>query len=206
VNVLHNRCIPIWMERIQPQASMGREFERAEATAADLIQQYIAVLKATPRVITQEADWLASERDREIWTPLYSLLLTLGADQKLRDEFIAASVDLSALRGIERRMDAKDEDEAAQERSYAVRLVQDVRSVLKPGEAVIQSSVLVERLRALPAGPWRAYQRTGITEISLAQLLGAFGLETKMRRIPGKGRKENAVRGYSVSEINAVKL
>lgn len=206
VNVIHNRCIPIWMERIAPAASMSREYERAEATAADLIQQYIAVLKATPRVVTAEADWLTNERDREIWTPLYSLLLTLGADEKLRSEFIAASVDLSALRGIERRMDVKDEDESAAERSYAVRLVQDVRAVVKPGETVIGSTELVERLRALPAGPWRAYQRNGLTEISLAQLLGAFGLETKLRRMPGKGRKANPVRGYLVSEVAAVKL
>ena len=64
----------------------------------------------------------------------------------------------------------------------------------------------MNRLRAIPTAPWRNYQRSGLTEISLAQLLGAFGLEPKQRRVPGKGRKVNAVRGWLVSDLNGVKL
>lgn len=234
-SVLHNRCIPIWCERGTPTASLSREYERAEATAADLIQRFRAVCPAASpaggnlaalrkmgvkltdeqiaqvqaaqtRVITVEADWLTNERDREIWSPLFSLARTLGVDDATWNELQAASVDLSALRGVERRCDVKDEDEAAAERSYAVRLVQDCRAVVQPGEVLIGSTDLVNRLRALPIGPWRAYQRSGLTEISLAQLLGAFGLEPKQRRVPGKGRKVNAVRGWLVSDLNGVKL
>lgn len=204
--VLHNRCIPIWMERQHVEASLSREYERAEATAAELVQEYVAVLKSIDRPVTAEADWLTSERDVEIWTPLVSMARTLQVDDATFAELVAASVDLSALRGIERHMDVKDEDEAAAERSYAVRLVQDARQVLQPGETLIASTVLVERLRALPAGPWRAYDRNGLTEISLAQLLGAFGLEPKQRRIKGKGREVNPVRGWLVSDLQAVKL
>jgi hypothetical protein len=201
--VLHNRSIPIWLDRGTPVASLGNEWERAEATAAEIIERYKGVMRETPRFVTMEPLWLTSERDREIWQPLFSLALTLKVDKATLDELTAASVDLSALRGVERRMDARVEDEAAKERSYAVRLVQDVRSVLQPGETVIASRVLVERLRGLPTAPWRSYQRTGLTEVTLSQLLGAFGLESKDRRM-GKGRAAKVLKGWSAADINAV--
>lgn len=204
--VLHNRCIPIWMDRHTVEASLSLEWERAEATAAELIEGFKRVMRETPRPITLEADHLTSERDREIWTPLFSMAATLKADRATMDALTAASVDLSSLRGVERRMDVKQEDESARERSYAVRLVQDVRNVLQAGEAFVPSTVLVDRLRALPAAPWRVYGRTGLTELGLAQLLGAFAVESVIGQV-GKGRKDRKVaRGYRVRDINAVKL
>jgi hypothetical protein len=204
--VIHNRCIPIWLDRGKPTADLGLEYERAEATSSELIEQYKNVMKVTPRFVTVDPMWLTSERDREIWTPLFSLAATLKADKATMDELTAASVDISSLRGVERRMDSVVEDEAEKERSYAVRLLTDVRAVLKPGEAAVPSRELVERLRLLPTGPWRSYQRSGLSEITLAQLLGAFGLESKDRRI-GKGRKNSKVlKAWSASEINAIKL
>lgn len=204
--VLHNRCIPIWMDRGQTEASLSLEWERAEATAAELIEGFKRVMQNTPRAVTLEADHMTSERDREIWTPLFSMAATLRADRATMDALTAASVDLSSLRGVERRMDVKHEDESARERSYAVRLVQDARAVLQPGEAFIPSAVLVDRLRALPAAPWRVYGRNGLTEIGLAQLLGAFGVESGLGQV-GKGRKDRKVmRGYKASAISAIKL
>lgn len=203
--VLHNRCIPIWVERGKPTGDLGLEWERAEATAAEVIEQYKAVMRLTPRFQTVDPMWLTSERDREIWTPLFSLAATLKASQSVMDELTAASVDLSSLRGIDRRCDALVEDEAAKERSYAVRLLQDAKAVAKQGETFIPSRELVERLRALPTGPWRTYQRSGLTEITLAQLLSAFGIDPRVARL-GKGRKSATARGYRVADLNAVKL
>lgn len=203
--VLHNRCIPIWVDRGSPVAKLGLEYERAEATAAELINQFKLVMKNTERILTVEPAWLTSERDTEIWTPLFSLAATLQVDQQTTDELTRASVDLSALRGVPRRMDVKVEDEAAKERSYAVRLLQDVKTLIQPGETFIPSTALVERLHALPTGPWRSYQLTGLTEITLAQLLGAFGIGPVAGHI-GKGRKQRQfARGYKVSAINAAK-
>jgi hypothetical protein len=206
--VIHNRCIPIWVDRGTPAASLGNEYERAEATAAEIIEQYRGVMRALPesRFLTVEPTWLAVERDREIWTPLFSLAATLRVDDATMNELTAASVDLSALRGVVRRMDVKDADENAKERSFAVRLVQDARQVIKAGETFVASADLVQRLHALPTGPWRSYQLTGLTEITAAQLFGAFGVEPKVGQI-GKGRKDRKqARGYRAAEINAVKL
>lgn len=201
--VLHNRCIPIWAAPGKPEASLSRETERAEATAAELIQHFKAIMANTPRFASVEADWLSSERDQEIWAPLVSLAHTLGCDGVTLDRLTAASVDLSALRGIERRMDAKVEDANARERSYAVLLISDVCKVIEDGETAVFSRVLVDRLRILPAAPWRSYQQTGLTELTLAQLLGAFGLESSTVQV-GKGRKgRQQAKGYKVSELRA---
>jgi hypothetical protein len=202
--VIHNRCIPIWVERGTPTASLSGEWERAEATSAELIEQFKSVMKLTPRVIAVDPTWLTVERDREIWTPLFSLLATMKADKATTDELTMASVDLSALRGIERRMDAVVQDEGAKERSYAVRLLQDVRAVLVPGETIVASRVLVDRLRAMPTGPWRSYQQNGLNEITLAQLLGAFAIEGTVGQV-GKGKDRKQYRGYRAKDIAAAK-
>lgn len=236
VNVLHNRSIPIWMERAggRVEASLSREWSRAEATGMELRQAFErisgpwlnqaraaraaqelrklgvqvenAAIDGAVHVLTLEATHLSEERDQEIWTPLFSLARTLGLSDKTMAELTAASVDISARRGVERRCDVKDADEGARERSYAVRLAQDCKAVVVPGEAFVPTDTLVERLHALPAAPWRVYGGAGLTAISLGQLLGVFGLEPVIGQV-GKGRKERKVlRGYKVSALNGIKL
>jgi uncharacterized protein DUF3631 len=236
VNVLHNRSIPIWMERAggRVEASLSREWSRAEATGMELRQAFqrisgpwlnqaraaraaaelrkmgvdvaAPVVDGAVHVLTMEASHLSEERDQEIWTPLFSLARTLGVEDKTIAELTAASVDISARRGVDRRCDVKDADEGARERSYAVRLAQDAKAVALPGESFIPTDTLVERLHALPASPWRVYGGGGLTSISLAQLLGVFGVEPGVSQI-GSGRKERKqVRGYKVSAIAGIKL
>jgi hypothetical protein len=204
--ILHNRAIPIWMLTGRPEAHLNvTEMARAEAVAGEIIAQFKDVVKQHPRFIGIDADWLKNERDREIWTPLVSLAGSIGADKKTMDELIAASVDLSSLRGIERRMDSVPEDENAKERSYAVWLLKDVQSILAPDAEYASAHELVDALRSLPASPWRTYGNAGLNEITLAQLLGAFGLKSDVRTI-GKGRKNRKqFRAYLASEIRKAK-
>jgi hypothetical protein len=227
-HVIHNRCIPIWMELGTPHASMSVDYDRAKATAGELVDAISRVMggvqrvefitgedgelqpivtgrKPTLPILSVEADWL-SERDREIWTPL----ITLAHSLKLAPETISAveraSVDLSSLRGVERNCDVKANDEEARARSMAVRLLHDVKACIVPGEAFIPTTALLERLHAMPKAPWRVYQRAGLTDIQLSQLLGAHGLEPKAGHV-GKGRKERKfARGYEVKALQAVKL
>lgn len=233
---LHNRCVPIWMELGNPAASLSIEHDRAKATAGELIDAIGRVLGGvqrvvyipgedgalvptvtgrgpTRRIVMVEADWLG-ERDREIWTPLVSLAHTLELAPATILELERASVDLSSLRGVVRNCDIKAEDTAARDRSYAVRLLLDItqgtqgngKPIIEPGEAFIPSAVLLERLQSMPKAPWRVFQRTGLTVQTLAQLLGAHGIDGKIGQV-GKGRKDRvAVRGYRVADLKAVKL
>jgi hypothetical protein len=104
-------------------------------------------------------------------------------DKATIDALTAASVDLSSLRGIERRMDVRMEDDGTRERSYAARLLADVQSVLQDGEKAILSRTLLDRLYAIHTAPWRTYNRVGLTAVQLAQLLGVFGVESGSVRV-----------------------
>ena len=226
--VLHNRSIPIWMELGQPPASLSVEYDRAKAIAGELVDAISRVLggvqrveyitgedgelqpivtgrRPTRKIVTVEADWLG-ERDREIWTPIISLAHTLELNPRTIAELERASVDLSSLRGVERKCDVKEFDADARARSMAVRLLHDVRACIVPGEAFIPTAVLLERLHAMPKAPWRVYQRTGLTDVGLYQLLGAHGLESVVGQL-GKGRKERKqFKGYRVKDLMAVQL
>ena len=226
--VLHNRSIPIWMELGQPVASLSVEHDRAAATAGELVAGIKRVMGGVQevsfewdkeedrmvgrpigsapkrKIITVEADWL-SERDREIWTPLITLAHTLQLSEATILELESASVDLGGLRGIERRCDVKVTDDAARERSAAVRLLHDVLSVLEPGEAFVPTEALLRRLYGLSKAPWRVYQRTGLTDKQLADLLGAHGVNSAIGQI-GKGKARKVIRGYHTKDLRAVKL
>jgi hypothetical protein len=226
--VIHNRSIPIWMELGNPAASLSVEWDRAKATAGELIDAISRVLggvqrveyitgedgelqpivtgrKPTIPVVSVEADWLG-ERDREIWTPLVTLAHTLKLNQQTIMDVERASVDLSALRGVERNCDVKVNDQEARERSLAVRLLHDVKACILPGEKFIPTAHLLERLHAMPKAPWRVYQMRGLSDIQLGQLLGAHGVKSCAGQI-GKGRKERQqVKGYKVADLQAVKL
>lgn len=226
--VIHNRSIPIWMELGTPEASLSVEHDRASAAAGELVDAISRVLggvqrvefitgedgeltpivsgrKPARKIVMVEADWL-SERDREIWTPLVSLAHTLELKAETIREVERASVDLSGLRGIERKCDVRATDDAAKERSMAVRLLHDVRACVKPGEVFIPSADLLTRLHDMPKAPWRVYQRAGLTDVTLAQLLGAHGLKSEVGQV-GKGRKDRKqARGYRVKAIEAIKL
>lgn len=199
--VLHNRSIPIWLDKGKPVAALALEYERAEADAAQLVEAFARYMASVPRIVTEQADWFTDARDQEIWTPLVSLARTLDVSRSCYDALVTASVDLQAKRGIERRADIKVEDENAQERSYALRLIQDVQACVRDGETAIRSSDLVTRLYALPTGPWRSFQQSGLTEITLAQLLGAIG-PTSVDIQLGHGRKDRVrCKGYRVADL-----
>jgi hypothetical protein len=226
--VLHNRCIPIWMELGTPEASLGQEYDRAKAAAGEIIHAIATVLggvqrvtlvpqengdltpvitgrKPTIHIESIEADWL-SERDREIWTPLVSLAHSLKLPQNVVMEVERASVDLSSLRGVERRCDVKVNDDAARAQSQAVRLLHDVRAVIQPGERFVATADLLKRLHGMPKAPWRVFQRTGLTVDMLAQLLGAHGVKSVDGQV-GKGRTGRVrCKGYKVEHVEAVKL
>jgi hypothetical protein len=217
-HVLHNRCVCIWMDRVRTAASLSLEWDRATATANALISRFIAagMAAAFKRPIIVDPVWLTLERDREIWTPIFSLAATLQLDAATMAELTAASVDLSALHGIERQMDHLDESTEAKERAYAVRLLADLPAALDGYTAKhVLSRVLVDRLRALPMAPWRNYggPTVGLNERTLSELLsavvparveksardGAYTTTSMTVRVDGTTRGK----GYAVAELLA---
>lgn len=78
---------------------------------------------------------------------------------------------------------------------YTERLVRDAHTVVGARDR-IASAELVRGLRDIPTSPWRSYEGTGITEISLAAMLKLFGVEPKTIRVKPKGEPHSTVKGY----------
>jgi hypothetical protein len=89
----------------------------------------------------------------------------------------------------------KDEEEKARKMEDAQRLFFDSMIVIGQRDR-ITSVELVHGLREIPTAPWRSYEGTGITEISLASMLRFFQVEPKTIRIKPKSQPNSTAKGY----------
>ena len=71
------------------------------------------------------------------------------------------------------------------------------------GRDRIASGRLVRGLREIPTSPWRTYEGTGITEISLASMLKLFGVEPKTIRFKPKSEPNSTAKGYYRADLAA---
>jgi hypothetical protein len=135
------------------------------------------------------------DRDREIWKPLFALCQVFAPDRI--HELERSAADIAALKTIPvRRFEhLKDEEEKAQKLEYAERLLRDSLNVVGGCDRIMTAD-LVRGLRGIGTSPWRSYERTGITDISLAAMLKLFGVEPKTIRVKPKGEPHSTAKGY----------
>lgn len=211
-DVLRDRCIEIELERGKPERVLSEWDGTASAEAEELIAELVQYARENAakhggkmHIPVVPADWL-SGRERELWTPLVSVAAWLGVHADTMKQIKIASVDLGLLKTLPPKVWHSAQDELdAENKDAAERVLRDCQSVIKPGEAVIFSRDLVERLRGIDTAPWRAWRGKGINEITLAELLARYGLESDTRTI-GKGRKGRVqAKGYICREILAAK-
>lgn len=203
--VLRDRCIEIELSRATPERVFSEWADTAQAEAEELIAELVEYGKTHTRIPVVMADWLRG-RERDLWTPLVSVASWLGLHADTMRALQAASVDLGLMKTLPAKQwhSAQDEEDA-EERDMAERVLTDLRSVFLPGEAFIPSTVAVERLRAINTSPWRAWRGHGLNEITLAALLARYGVGPVIGQI-GKGRKDRkAVRGYRLKELPPAK-
>lgn len=145
-------------------------------------------------------------REQELWMPLMSTLVLLGANAETIKRFRIISQDLSALKSEDAapyHANQQAEDEA-RERTYSERAVADLAGVLKEGEKGLTSETAVQRMRALVDAPWRTYRGAGLNPIVLSRLVARFDLQPAA--LP-RARGEKQLRGYRTADIRrAAKL
>lgn len=210
-DVLRDRCIEIELERAKPERVLSEWTETAQAEAQALIAELVDYSKqsahktgGTLRVPIVPAEWL-SGRERELWTPIVSVAHWLNLHADTLKQLQIASVDMGLLKTLPAKVWHSAQDETdAEDRDMATRVVQDIRSVVAPGETFIPSSVLVDRLRGIAIAPWRMWRGNGLNETTLAALLDRYGVGPVQKRI--KPKPASAVRGYDVKAINGIKL
>jgi hypothetical protein len=206
-DVLRDRCIEIELTRGKPERVLSEWDTTAQAEAEELIGELVEFAKqpTKARIPVVAADWL-SGRERELWTPIVSVAMWLGLHADTMKLLKRASIDLGQLKTLPAKVwhSAQDEQDA-EERDAAERVLTDLKSVYKPGEVFIPSSVAVERLREIDTSPWRTWRGNGLNEITLAALLARYGLLPTVGQI-GKGKKDRKqARGYRARDVQAAK-
>jgi hypothetical protein len=169
----------------------GRELrERAsaivEANVAEISSQYM----------TSTGFRFLSDRDEEIWTPLFVLCQMLCPERM--DQLTRVAVDIATEKTVEKKsyrdMEDDDAEKNAQDEEFNVRLLQDLYAVM--GGKNISSQDAVDRLQAIPTSPWRKYRGVGITMHNIADILDVMHIDPKPIRV---GKK--VFKGYKIEQV-----
>lgn len=166
-----------------------------------------ALLEVASRVLPSGSiEWVPppflAGREREIWSPIWSVALALGLDAPMMRRVRRAIDDFSQLKLTTAKKTYRDMVPAETkdaEREYAELALRDLARVLPSvdGRKItghIFSSTAVAAMRELD-GPWRVFNRSGLDMDRLAALLSRFGVEPKqIREAPGLNNKQG--RGY----------
>lgn len=152
-------------------------------------------------------EWLQG-REREVWTPIYSVALAMGLDGATLRRVRRAADDLIEFKRTAETRSYRDlvavpKDDRSE---YAMRALTDIVAVLTPADKThtgdIHTADAIDRMKALD-GPWRVFKGTGLTADHLAQLLAPFGVEAgkEVRMIRGsKGRLRKGYSGKALRE------
>jgi len=132
-----------------------------------------------------------TDRDEEIWSPLFILCRLICPDRI--DELTRAAADLSAAKTAEPRKYFEvggEEDRAAQEGEYALWLLHDMLRIIGDQKQITTQKAITE-LREIPTSPWRRFRGDGLKDgiegaMVVAGLLSRFGVNPSTIRIAAK--------------------
>ena len=156
--------------------------------------------------------WIAPDflqgREREIWTPLYSVASAMNLDAATMKAVRRAIEDFAFFKRTVETKSYRDligvkKEEGRDE--FGERALRDLAAVMpdpdKTHTGHLPSARAIELMKALD-GPWRVFQGRGLDVDTLAALVARFGLEPKNIR-PNRGRGTPVVRGYKREDVRA---
>lgn len=143
-----------------------------------------------------------SDRDEEIWTPLFVLCESLAAHRTA--ELRRTAIDMSMEKTVEARrmIELKSEEAKEQFDEFSYRLLGDLLAVMD-GQKAISTADAIAKLRAIDTAPWRKYKGEGITMFNISDMLSPFGVKPVNIRF-GTGRENSQVKkGYKRADLVA---
>ena len=143
--------------------------------------------------------FLPSDRDQEIWAPLFAVATV--ADPTVLPRLTRLAVDLAGLKTAPKRIASPDAERAAEDQEYGERLLRDLLTVMD-GRRHLYTADALKALHALPTAPWRVYRGVGLEDMALAGLLRPFGVLPEHIRT-GNSRKAGTklARGYRRADV-----
>jgi Protein of unknown function (DUF3631) len=182
--MVHER-MKFYFQIVQPQGgALRKEIQDLSDAIPAITESYVGF---------KGAEFL-TDREEEIWTPLFVLCRYFAPTRELELQKIAADMAAEKTAPAMGYKNLLGEEKKAEDEEYAIRLLRDTGLIMN-GRKVIASVELVDLLREMPTGPWRKFRGTGLTMNNLASLFGRFGLRPGAHRI-GYGRGSKAHRSY----------
>jgi hypothetical protein len=180
-DTVRDRSIVVPMRRKKAGDTVGRWLEkRAKKQSEPLRESLRAISQARRGEVLEVYENLPeltelSDRDEEIWQPLFAVCAVLAPDRL--PELKKAALALSGSKA------AADVDD-----SLSLRLLADIGDLLEGFGENIPSAQLVTKLKDLPESPWGELGRE-LTANRLARMLRPFGVVSMSVRIGDKTPK-----------------
>lgn len=185
-DTLMDRSIVIHMKRRKKKDTVGRFLQkRAKAEARPLYDSLKQFAQTHRDEIDQayqshaDLEYL-NDRDAELWIPLFTMCSLISPERT--EELRTCARELSGT---------KIEDDA--DDSYSLTLLRDLRAVWPESTDKYETSLLIDKLKALEESPWSEHQ---LTPRKLARMLKPFDVGPKTIRIG-----ERLAKGYIWSEL-----
>jgi hypothetical protein len=206
-DTLRDRSVVIRMTRGQPKVRFFRNVAMAEGNAlADRARGMVAermgeILTVYERGL--DLSFLTSDRDMEIWSPLFAVCKVFAPHRF--ESLKAICVDMATEKTHEARryVNLLGAEKAVEDDAYARRLVRDLAMVFN-GHDVLYTDEALQRLRSLPTAPWRKFRGPdGLDAIAMANLLSRFNIAPKLIKTGSKkrGSKPKVARGYRKDDV-----
>jgi len=203
-DTLRDRSIVLGMRR---GASTRRfVYSAAKDEGATLRENLSAAISSKAQEIAQttgrfEGLPFLTDRDEEIWTPLFILCRLFCPDRA--DELSRAAADISAAKTAKAKKYAElgEQEDKAQEQEYAIRLLRDMVAVTGDRDQITTQEAIV-KLREIPTSPWRRFRGDGLKDgieggMLVAGLLSQFGVKpTTIRIAPKNLGAGSTAKGY----------
>jgi hypothetical protein len=222
-DTLRDRSIMVEMERADPSILTSKKrfsYETAKAEGFELAEEIKKLigdnLECIQSFYISETLGFLTDRDEEIWRPLFAICRAVDIETYTSMQRIAA--DLAAEKtNPYRYVENLNDESKKQTEEYGLILLRDVLSVCKksvPGigkfSKAIPSADLLGILKDIPTSPWRKYhspaevrggngkvdEGSGLTVVQMCYMLNQFGIHPKLQR-----QGEKVFRGYTVSQI-----
>jgi hypothetical protein len=203
-DTLRDRSIVVYMKRGEPKERFKYDAVKAEGAAIGAEIEALGTLKRELLYIAysdfEGLDFL-TDRDEELWTPLFVIASLLCPERIAELKRIAVDMATEKTQDARRYVNMQEAEGAALDDQYAKRLIRDLLTCFNGSHPNLSSAEAVKRLRDLDLGPWRKFRGEGITQNSLADMLSRFGLAPVNVRT-GKGRKDNPIlKGYKKTDV-----
>jgi hypothetical protein len=192
-DTLRDRSIVIEMRRGEAARRFVYAIAKEQGAALREIINATVSLKAeeiTDAVRKFEGLSFLTDRDEEIWSPLFILCRLICPDRI--DELTRAAADISAAKTARARRYSElgDQEDKMQDEEYAVRLLRDMLYVIGD-QKQITTQEAIPKLREIPTSPWRRFRGDGLKNgiegaMVVAGLLSRFGVKPATIRIAAK--------------------